>query len=109
MDPGASVAEFKQAATRGTDWKKLVDVKSPSRFYTLNFASERGRRPDQRYEREKVENGVTNGQFTDGFVFVYQFTADEAYDVYFDANGTLTEVQDVMTASDLLKGKAFHN
>lgn len=107
MDPSSGIEEFKQTAKPGTSWQTLVDVRAPRTWYSLDFSSDRGRSPEVKYDEAKIKDGVSKGSFRDGFVFMYQFTADEAFEVRFDSSGNLQSVSDVMTANDLFQGKAF--
>lgn len=108
-DPADQVADFNKVAVAGATWEQVADFKAPKSYRKLYIDDEDGIgvAPSVKFKREKFETKFADGSgFPEGFIFEYAFTAEDVYDLHFDADGKLTSKEEPITTGDLLKGKA---
>lgn len=107
LDPAAQAAQFKTSVKPGMTWDQVADVQAPRKLVPLDPGTFNGERQALDFDRNTTAAAISGGAYPYGFVFKYQFTDAEAYQVIFDETGTTVAVEDLMTARDLFEGKAF--
>ena len=112
FDPDAAGREARGKIAPGMTWTQVVDQTTPPRKFvpyrriTKKMAGrdvqvvERG--TPIPFDRGLMTRDMAASNFPDGFVFPYQFSHQVAFEVEFDAKGTVIGVADMRTMADLL-------
>jgi hypothetical protein len=87
------------------DWEEVADLQSPRKLVIFDtdsrgYAVER----ERKYDPDRLQQLLADGELSQGFAFQYVFTADDAVNVAFDSTGKMTGMNKLMTTSDLLQG-----
>jgi len=107
-DPAEQADIFKNSIKQGDPWTKVLDVRPPKTWAALDYTNPDSLDPrgaSRDFKEQSFRDAMTNGTGpADGFIFEYIFDTEHAYDVWFDAAGNVTTIEDRPTASDLLNG-----
>jgi hypothetical protein len=112
-DPTARGREAKAALSAGMTWTQVLDAAGEPGWYELvDKFIEQGPlgvelvdyRPGAktRFERQRVQQDIADGKVPYGFIFRYYFSPQVAFRVWFNSNGLVQSIEDVMTMADLL-------
>lgn len=104
-DPAEAAAAVKANVKPGMTWQQVVDYRAPGRVSRIKPDDISPRLIDQRRFDQQTRNLVEQGDYGDGFVLQYVFSADAQVDVWFNPDGTVMRVDEPYTRADLLQGK----
>jgi len=112
FDPTAQGQQAKAAVQPGMTWQQVVDAAGkPQKVRIAHRVTKKIAGEEQevieeaapfRFERELFENTLTGDSKQAGFRFMYNFSGQAAFSVYFDPNGIAEGVSDDKTMADLL-------
>ena len=102
MDPAADAQNFTKSVAPGMTWQEVVAVKKPRKVIPLNPTNMTGQSNPLKWDQ--AEGALNNNSYTDGFIFPYVFSADHQYEVWFDGDGKVTDIQKQKTFNDLASG-----
>ncbi len=110
FDPNKIGNDIKARIKPGMAWTEVVAIAPQPRSYG-RLQPEGPAAPDQPvrlklfkgpYDRETIGQHIAAGQVADGFTLEYFFTAQVAFEVWFDRHGVVDRIEDVATMADLL-------
>lgn len=112
FDPTAQGRKAKAAITPGLTWTQVVSAAGAPRKYQVMqkvkdtmFGQEvETLKPGPVFNFDAVEltRAVNGGDVADGFIFRYMFSSQAAFQVFFDGQGLVLDVEDVPTVANLL-------
>lgn len=104
FDPSQQGRDAKAQIAPGMAWKKVIDVAGEPREYCVMIVKKGfvvpG--PSVPFQSDQLAQRVAENSLPEGFAFQYRFSESEAFDVTFDASGTVQHVQDAITMATLL-------
>lgn len=99
LDPEQQAADFTAAVQPGMDWKQVVELQEPKKYFMYRTE---GQSQPEPYTEQVIADGIANGTFANGFCFPYTFTGELQYEVIFDPSGKVTgKPQKVTTLKDI--------
>ena len=112
FDPEQQGEMAKSAVKPGMAWQEVIVVAGPPLKVTFNRKTKERiggedvevimEGPPMSFERPVFENTVASGALSEGFRFMYMFSAQTAFSVYFNENGEVADIDDDKTIVDLL-------
>jgi len=101
-DPQVTLDNLKNSVKPGMTWQEVADIREPRKFTRVRFNAMGGRTQPEKFDRAKIADCISKGEFSDGFAFEYRFSNAHAAEVIFDSQGTAETVADMVTVGDLL-------
>lgn len=108
-DPTAQGEEAMEAIQPGMTWERVIETTQPPGKYRSMIASTT---PDgfesvtpagsQRFDLDSFRKHAAADGYTHGFIFEYRYSAEAAFDVWFDEAGEVASVQMQRGVADLL-------
>lgn len=105
FDPAAQAEEIKQNVKPGMTWKQVIDIRKPRKVHPVNPETMTGKGVAVDYTDQWMEQVVKDQSLAAGFCYEYNFADSMIIEVWFDASGVVTHVEEVSTRS-LLGGAA---
>ncbi|MGD8453348.1 MAG: hypothetical protein PVJ57_16165 [Phycisphaerae bacterium] len=111
FDPDKQGRQARAAIQPGMSWEQVVKICEPKNFRIVQATKQKTfngetviKKPGvpQRYDHALLAGEVDARRMEHGFVFDYNFSHQVAFEVWFDAAGEVTEVNDLATMADLL-------
>lgn len=108
VSPEEQAKRFREVAVAGATWQQVADASEPKRFrvrekITLEMRSMTpGVGAENKFERQAFKEAFDEGQYPEGFLFEYAFSAADQFAVYFDSSGRVIGLEKHTTMKDLL-------
>jgi len=100
ITPGMTVDQVVQVAGAPNDYAQLNRIVKKAGPDTMEFVEPSG---PIKFRQENLEERIANNDLPEGFLLIYVFSAQAAFEVYFDSAGQVTEIRDRITMADLLQ------
>jgi hypothetical protein len=112
FDPSEQGLQAKAALHPGMSWTEVIDVaREPQQYQPIKRVAKmvNGQEVESfmpgvpvSFDRNAMWERLEGGGVPWGFIFTYQFSHSVAFAVWFDGQGNVTQISDVVTMADLL-------
>jgi len=113
FDPTEQGRKARDAIKPGMTWKQVADMAGDPKEYQVYQEHRRGTGDNERiiltpgaynkFDRRRMAERIAASELPHGFIFRYNFSAQAAFSVFFDDRGSVVEVADGTTMTDLLE------
>ncbi|QDU34339.1 hypothetical protein KS4_24070 [Poriferisphaera corsica] len=107
LDPAIQQEQFENNIKVGMPWKDVVDARMPRKMIIINPKAKLGYGHEVKYKQQTIEDYLGRTSDKEGFIFIYNFSAKDVTEVFFDMNGNISYIEHPKTVADLYQG-TFH-